>query len=266
MCFLLGVEKEYLFTHPEKTISQKTWRAFIELLEKRKKKTPIAYLVQKKSFFGLEFFIDERVLIPRTETELLVEAALIELTPQTTLMDIGTGSGCVQIALVKNSKKNIQTFATDISKDALAVAMKNAATHHVETITFLCGDLLLPFLDTPSLLHHKTLLITANLPYLSLKRMISAPKDVRAFEPKLALFGGFRGLQTINRFLKQAIHLQEKLPKSNITLILELDPQQPKIIEKTINLHVSDRSVLKDYSGKNRVLILKMKNKMYTEK
>lgn len=151
LSFIIGKSREYLYAHPEKRISKKENDKFKKLINRRKKYEPIAYIIGRREFYGLSFKVNKNVLIPRPETELIIDEALgIARSSDTlTLIDIGTGSGCIPIAITKNlihkySHKYVnQIFGIDISHEALKVAKKNARINGVDKyIKFLQGDLL----------------------------------------------------------------------------------------------------------------------------
>lgn len=200
--FILKKPKEYFVAHLEASVSKARAEAFWNVCKRRASGIPLAYLTQRREFFGLDFYIDERVLIPRPETELLVEAVLqsLPLTPCSlplTLCDIGTGSGCIAVALAKNLP-SVRITAVDISKDALSVAEKNAKIHLVSAqIGFLESDLLERVPDEPYSA------VVANLPYIGTSENHLIAQDVLDYEPHLALFGGENGLALFERLFQQ---------------------------------------------------------------
>jgi len=178
-------------------------KALDALLARRVSREPLPYILGTREFFGLYFAVDPRVLIPRPETELLVERALglasrvSSSSGALCIADIGTGSGCIAIALAVHLP-HACLYATDVSADALAVAQRNAATHGVASrIRFLWGDLLSPL---PQPVH----LIVANLPYIAAQEWETLPPEVGRFEPRGALDGGPDGLDLVRWLLRQA--------------------------------------------------------------
>jgi release factor glutamine methyltransferase len=171
-------EKEFILAHPEYKISYFETLKIKYYLWKHKNGFPLAFITHHKEFFGLDFYVNKHTLVPRPETELLVEEVVqkiknkeLGIKKNIVLIDIGTGSGCIPIAIMKRLKhEKIKTSAIDISKKALKVARKNAAAHKVN-IQFLSGNLLKPAFSVikRSTLHnsHFTLIITGNLPYLT---------------------------------------------------------------------------------------------------
>lgn len=199
----LGCTRIELYTRPETVPGEDTRGRFREQVRKAGDGTPIAYLIGRKEFFSLEFAVSPAVLIPRPETEILVERAIDLLKRSegrmTRVLDVGTGSGCIIVALARH-RPEIVAHASDISAEALAVARKNAATHAVDArIEFREGDLLAPWADAPPFD-----LIVSNPPYIGETERDTLSPTVRDFEPSSALFAGPDGLAVIRRLLEQA--------------------------------------------------------------
>jgi len=244
-----GYTREKLLIHPETKLRAGQFKKFEKLIQRRGRREPIAYIIGKKGFFGLEFKVNPSVLIPRPETEMLVEETMREFQILTArrdpvcgtnskfqILDIGTGSGAMAIALAKNLPK-AKIMATDVSSSALKVARQNARRHGVEKrIKFIKTDLL------PLTLSSKLLtLIVANLPYLPARVWSRAMPDVKKFEPQSALLGGTDGLDLIKKLLREISRLPFKsrkvVPiaigtssrqKQNLRgiILLEIDPSQ----------------------------------------
>ena len=200
---LLGRLRSWVLAHPEVPLSKNQFSTLEESVTRLEGGEPLAYILGTWEFFGLDFQVTPDVLIPRPETEMLVERAIIWLRKLThgdrsfRVMDVGTGCGCIAIALALNVP-NITITATDISSAALKVATKNAERMHIsDRITFIEADLFhkLSIPDPFSL-------IVANLPYIPTKTLQNIPVYHR--EPTLALDGGYDGLVIIRRFLKKA--------------------------------------------------------------
>lgn len=194
----LGCSPTDLFIHPERVLSSAQEAEFKGLIARRACHEPVAYLTGHRPFFDLDLLVDARVLIPRPETELLVEQALEHARrwPQPQIADVGTGSGAIAVALAVHLTQ-ATIWATDLSADALAVAQINARRYGVaERITFVQGNLLLPL---PGPLQ----LIVANLPYVSEAEWAALPPDVR-HEPPMALLAGADGLAAIRALLEQS--------------------------------------------------------------
>jgi len=209
--FLLRKSREYIIAHPEHEISREEILQFQKYCDARAKGIPMAYLTHHKEFFGLDFYVDERVLIPRPETEMLVEEAILrqqdtgnrkQVWEQGTgkgvvFCDIGTGSGCIAIALAKNLP-HARIIATDISADAIEVAKKNAEFHGVSSqIEFMKSDLL------SEISSRSFDGIIANLPYIGITEHHFVSKEVLEHEPHGALFSGENGLDLYERLFTQ---------------------------------------------------------------
>ncbi len=202
LCHLLGWSRAELYTQlrerPAPGLEPRYWR----LIRRRGRGEPNAYIRKHREFFGLDLYVDTRVLIPRPETELLVEEAFrmaAGLHPGGPLLvaDIGTGSGAIAISLAVNLP-GATVYATDISPEALEVAAINCRRHGVEDrVHLLRGDMLEP-------LPHPCHLIVANLPYVPRRELDCLSREVAAFEPRGALAGGEDGLDQVRRFLSQA--------------------------------------------------------------
>ncbi|MBI5880009.1 MAG: peptide chain release factor N(5)-glutamine methyltransferase [Chloroflexi bacterium] len=172
---------------------------FAALIARRAQHEPVAYILGRQAFYGLDFAVDRRVLIPRPETELLVECALAWLAARTTatVLDVGTGSGAIAVALAVHAP-SIRVVALDLSPDALAVAQANAARHGVAArITFRQSDLLE---SAPA----RADLMAANLPYISPAEWPALAPGILNYEPHRALDGGAEGLDLFRRFFAQA--------------------------------------------------------------
>ena len=237
---------EFILAHPELELSEKQLLTLNNLIVRKNQNEPLAYIIGQKEFFGLNFFINKHTLIPRPETELLIEETINYLNRQKlksfNIIDVGTGSGNIIISVVKNVSKsasiNYRFFATDISLNTLKIAKKNAHYYKIsDKIKFLKADLLKPFLKkslSPN--HHSHYLILANLPYLSGKIYNSCTTNVKNFEPKNALYSPNKGLHHYENLLHQLQSLVKKKHPRSIVIFFEISPEQkillPKIIKK----------------------------------
>ncbi len=239
--------KEFLYSHPEYKLS------FLESIYLKyfiflyKKGYSVAAIVGHKEFYGLDFFVNKYVLIPRPDTELMVAEAIEEIkktNEKITLIDVGTGSGCIPISILKNLPESIQTYATDISNQALKVAQKNAKIHNVD-IKFFQGNLLEPVLKQIS----DKIVITANLPYLTEQQFQSESSIQR--EPKNALVAKNDGLALYEGLLQQI-----KTANLNTAVFLEIDPTQTEEISKLIKQYFPESKIeiKKDLSGLDRLV------------
>ena len=241
---VLKKPKEYIISHPETNVNFFASLKYKRLVKKRCKGLPIAYLIGHKEFFGLDFLVNKYTLIPRPDTEILIEQ--IKSQP-TILVDVGTGSGCIPISILKNNQTN--AYATDISKKALKIAKKNAKKHNVN-ITFLHGNLLEPVFD--KIKEKENIIITANLPYLTEKQFLSE-KSIQ-HEPKSALVAKENGLALYKELLQQIKNLNSK----QIQVFLEIDPSQSNAIIAYIK-ELFPRAITeikKDLSNYDRIVIV----------
>src|SRR6266496_4966140 len=250
----LHTERSFLYAYPEHVLTPEQEQHYQSLIERRSRGEPVAYLTGHKEFYGLDFLIDKRVLIPRPETELLVEAALNACrkmfhagrTP--IVADIGTGSGVIPVALAVCEPHLPYLYASDISTDALDVAYLNCLRHHVEDrVRLLHGDLLAPLPEPIDIL-------TANLPYVGTDELNDLAPDVRAYEPHLALFSGPNGLDLLRRFFME-LHGSGKLAEGAV-LLLEIGYRQREPLTSMLHEIWPQAQVTftKDYAGWDRVL------------
>ena len=254
LAFILKKDKKFLYTHPEHKPQKNRLKKFYKLIARRAKNEPVAYLTNQKEFYGLNFYVNRNVLIPRPATELLVEEALNYIkkikAKNFTICDVGTGSGAIIISLAKNIKKslpkqNFKFIGADISRGALNVAQKNAKANKIK-INFLKSNLLKNLTDK------KINILTANLPYLKNKDI----KDALKHEPKQALSGGQNGAEIFKKLFRQISGL-EFPPK---IIILEIGDKQAKILTELAKnlLPQYQRKIKKDLCGLDRVMTLKI--------
>jgi len=258
--------REFLFANPDFEISFWQKIKFESLLRQRQKNIPIAYLIRHKEFFGLDFFVNKNVLVPRPDTELMVATAIAEINEQGTenknilLIDVGTGTGCIPIAIRKsvlsaNPNFKMETIAIDISKKALCVAKKNAKKHNVE-IEFLHGNLLEPIFQLSELRTENTeIIITANLPYITEQQFKQEPSIQK--EPKLALVADNEGLALYEELLKQIKQLLLTLDFRLLTMF-EIDPTQTDKVKIMIKKYLPEANIeiKKDLAGLDRLVII----------
>ncbi|WP_376791389.1 peptide chain release factor N(5)-glutamine methyltransferase [Thermoflexus sp.] len=206
LAHVLGTSRVYLLAHPERILADSEWEAFAQLVARSAQGEPLFYLIGEREFYGMPFKVTPAVLIPRPETEHLVDAALdwarsraSRTYTSLTFADIGTGSGCIAVALAVYLP-NCRGYATDLSPEALEVARENAIRHGVaHRLTFLLGDLCTPLPEPVDLL-------VANLPYVARSEWEGLDPAIWEYEPIMALDGGLDGLEVIRRFLAQAPH------------------------------------------------------------
>jgi release factor glutamine methyltransferase len=246
----LGTNRAWVLAHPERRLTPKELTRFRDLAARRLRREPLAYITGRREFFGLDLAVDARVLIPRPETELLVERALDlarRLPGPVLIADVGAGSGAIAVALAVHLPA-ARVYALDQSTGALAVTAGNARRHGVEgRVVCLQGDLLAPL---PEAVH----LITANLPYVAAEEWDTLAPEIREHEPRAALDGGPGGLEVIRRLLAAAgRHL-----RAGGAILLEIGAHQgpaaralagSQFPEARIDLH-------QDYAGLDRLLVL----------
>jgi len=250
LAFVLKKDKTFLYTYPNKQLTSAQLKKFNQLISKRLKYWPIAYLIGQKEFYKLPFKVNQKVLIPRPETELMVDE-ILKLNKKWAVADIGTGSGCIAIALAKNGFNKV--YATDISNSILNLAKQNAKLNKVfGKIKFLKGNLFQPIQNL------KIDIAAANLPYLSQKiykihiKMFPTLKH----EPKTALVAPLEGLYYFQQLFEQISNAKHK-PKY---IFLEIDPDQPEKIKRLIKNYFKPKSIQikKDLCGKNRLVIVRL--------
>lgn len=273
----LGKPREFIVAHPEAKVGLFDYWKFKRLIHKRKKGVPIAYLTGYKEFYGLDFVVNRHVLIPRPETETLVDEIINHkseiINQHTVFIDVGTGSGCIAIAVAKTIGKikrleDYKIMGIDTSAKALKVARKNAEKHDVE-IEFLHGNLLDPFLNNRTTrlparqveqLNNRTIFITANLPYLTDAQYHDEPTIQH--EPKSALVAHDHGLSLYRELLQQIFELASKkiLKYCNIIILFEIDPSQSQQITALIyRLFPSAKvEIKKDLAGRDRVVCVNL--------
>jgi release factor glutamine methyltransferase len=206
----LEITRLRLLMELDRPLKQEERARFRTLLQKRSRRVPVAYLTGERAFYGLDFHVSEAVLVPRPETELLVERALDVLQERSArglepalVCDLGTGSGAIAVALSHEAKNRLQrVHATDVSPEALAVAAKNAERHGAsERVSFAQGDLFEP-LKKAGVFGRLDLLLS-NPPYVAEAARDSLSRDL-SYEPELALFSGPDGLGVVRRILAEA--------------------------------------------------------------
>lgn len=205
--YVLGCDRAYLHAHPERELTPEVQQRFDDAVARRGAGEPLQYITGHQEFYGLDFEVTPAVLIPRPETEHLVEAALelLERAPNARLIDVGTGSGCIALAIAHESRKSgrtVEVHAIDISPDALTVARRNAARLGLaDAVAFYQGDLLTPFADS----HSAFDMVVSNPPYVGHNEPDKVQREVREHEPAVAVFGGAEGLDVYRRLVPQAL-------------------------------------------------------------
>ena len=244
---VLNKTREQILINFNDFINQKQLQKFNNYLSRRKKNEPIAYILGFKHFWKYKFLINNSVLIPRPDTEIVIEESLkfIKYNKSKKILDIGTGSGCIVISLLKERPKCTAT-ALDISKKAIKVAKTNAKLHHLENkIEFIN-------IDIDKYTSNKYDLILSNPPYIENVSLNRLDYDVKFYEPKLALSGGFDGYREIKKVIKKS----KNLLKVNGKLIIEIGDKQKSqsvMLLRKNGFYVN--KISKDLSGRDRCIV-----------
>lgn len=258
MAHVLGVSKAWLYAHPHRQLTPDEIARYEALVRRRMAHEPVAYLVGFKPFYGLDITVDRRVLIPRPETELLVDEVLayvrylVAQGQAPRLADLGTGSGAIAVAIAVNAPEAF-IYATDISEEALAVAAQNVWRYGVgEQVQLLPGNLL-------EALPEPVDVMVANWPYVPSAALASLPRQVRDYEPFLALDGGPDGLDIFRAFfdvLRTPAGRQMLRPCGRI--YLEIGADQGAAVRSLAEATFPDAAVnvLADHAGLDRVVVV----------
>ncbi|HST20001.1 MAG TPA: peptide chain release factor N(5)-glutamine methyltransferase [Blastocatellia bacterium] len=232
LCHLLGIDRTHLLTKSDQQIEEPDYQSYLQLIERRATGEPLQYITGHQEFYGLDFIVTPAVLIPRPETEFLVEQ-VIKLSGESHLIaplivDVGTGSGCIAVAIA-TSRPNAKIIATDVSTAALAVAQKNAERNSVgQRIEFLEGNLLEPLFGRG--LELSVDILASNPPYVEEGRPELVQREVHDWEPHTALFGGADGLNFYRRLLADGL----KYVKPGGYLVCEIGYTQLDVISDMI--------------------------------
>lgn len=222
---------------------------FISRIEKRKKHIPLQYIINKQNFYGLDLYVNESVLIPRYDTENIVDCIVkdFEGSKDISVLDLCTGSGCIAISLKKHGFEKV--FALDISDKALEVAKHNAYIHNAD-ITFIKSDL---YKELPNDIRFD--LIVSNPPYIRTGEIEKLDDEVKDFEPKLALDGGKDGLD----FYKKILNLSKDFINKNGSLYFEIGYDQAKdVVDLAKKEGYYNIKIIKDLSGKDRGISMRV--------
>lgn len=247
----IGRDRRYLYAHPEHELSDRELEQFRSMVVRRMKGEPVAYITERKEFWSLAFAVTPDVLIPRPDTEVLVEAVLnlLKWGENSRILEIGTGSGAISIALA-SELEHASITATDASPEALALAAENALNNAVEgKIVFLCGDLFDPVGGVYDV-------VVSNPPYISEEEYDLLSPEVREYEPRRALVAGPDGTEFHRRLVQGA----PPFLVDGGWLAMELGAEQRTAVEKM--LHDGDYCDIvfhHDYAGIERVVLAKMR-------
>lgn len=260
---ILNVDKKYLILNSQLEIKKSDLIKIKSSLKKRLKLYPIAYIKKEKYFYNLKFLVNENVLIPRPESELIIDEIIKTQnndSKKTTIIDVGTGSGCIIISLanILGKNKKIKFYGLDICSKALRVAKYNAKQNNIEKDIFFYKsnllDKIIKNIDGGKNLKEGKIIITANLPYLTKEEIKNSPSI--KFEPRKALDGGPDGLKYYKKLLKQIKEIKNK--KNHIEIYMEIsDWQKDKlilIIKDILKEYRIKIKTIKDLSKQNRLI------------
>lgn len=250
---ILNVEKTYIYIHGDKEVEDWVKEEFLKKIQKRSENYPIAYLLRNKEFMGLDFYVEEGVLIPRPETEIMIEYIIdyVENNYRDTeirVLDIGTGSGAISLSLAKFLPW-IKVYGIDIDSVAIKIATENKNRLGIKNVKFLKGDLFKP-IDNDNILQ-KFDIIVSNPPYIKKKDINNLQKDVKYFEPIRALDGGIDGLDFYRKITGDSkAHL-----KNRGILIYEIGYDQGQEVKSILKEEgFLNIDILKDFQGHDRVV------------
>lgn len=248
--FITGIKKDILINYEDVEILDNKLEIYIYNLNKIIEGVPIQYITKKQEFMGLDFFVDENVLIPQPDTEILVEEvmSLYPKESKLTILDLCTGSGCIGISLAKYFV-NSRVYLSDVSKEALSIAEKNGQKNHVDNIQILQSNL---FENIPNELD----VIVSNPPYIPSKEIPFLPEEVQK-EPHIALDGGIEGLD----FYQKIIRESPKFLKDKGYLCLEMGYDQKEKIASLLEKSNAFQKYYtkKDLAGIDRVIVAQKK-------
>lgn len=244
LCHALKREREFLYAHADEELNQLAWIHYGRYLNERLQGKPTQYITHRQEFYGRDFYVDENVLIPRPETEHLVEAAISYLRgkPLQHILDIGTGSGAIAVSIAAETGRTI--FASDISVAALSIAERNRARHNAP-VQFFAADL------TDAFKENSLDLLLSNPPYVPGADAANMQKEVRDWEPDIALFAGDSGFEIYRRLISGA----EKVVKPGGRLMMELGYQSLDRVREMMADKWREIDVISDLAGWPRVLL-----------
>jgi len=243
----LNKNREYIILNHDRVLNNKNLENFKKLVNERATRKPIAYLLNKKFFWKSEFYVNENTLIPRPDTEIIIEQ-IFKATKNKhhlRILDIGVGSGCILLSILKE-KKNFYGVGIDISKNSLEISRINAKKLFVDDrVKFYKSDV-------DKFVQGKYDLVVSNPPYIKRSNLKYLESDVLEFEPKLALDGGLDGLSVIRKVIKKS----SELLKKNGKFILEIGfDQKNKVIKLLNNKGFYINSTVKDLANNDRCIV-----------
>lgn len=254
LALALNRPTSYLISHLTDELLPEIQEKYLRLIERRARHEPVAYITGEKSFYSRSFLVNPGVLIPRPDTEVMIEEVLKRLSLNALVIDVGTGSGVIGVTLA--AEANHPIIATDTSTNALQVAKANARALGVEHLLSFEQASLLGALALQSYATAPSLIIAANLPYLPLRYKTEMDPDVMNYEPHEALFAGVDGLDAYDALLLQIKTRRNELPK-HIELLMEIDPDQAISLPRLVQSFFPSAKieVVNDLSRQPRVVI-----------
>ena len=242
LAFALNKDKTFLITHPERDLSGEEEKGFQELLERRAAREPFQYITRKQEFYGLDFIVTPDVLIPRPETELIVENAveILRNIENPRFCEIGVGSGCISVAIL-HEVETVRAVGLDISESATKIAAENAEKHAIsQRLELRISDV---FSNLPA---QNFDLIVSNPPYIPNADLPELQPEVRDFEPRAALTDGKNGLSIIEKIVAES----PRFLKSNGFLLVEIGIHQAKLVSEMFDERVwQSHEFLPDLQG-----------------
>ncbi len=253
LCHVLGRDRAWLLAHIQDEIDNQSLRQYERVMDRRAVREPLQYITGRQEFWGLPFKVTPDVLIPRPETEFVIEATLkaVSMAMSPIIIDLCTGSGCIAISLAKELL-TAQVFATDRSEQALEIARENARMNQVvDRIRFLAGDLFVPFMELN--LHGKIDVIAANPPYIRAGDLAALQPEVRDFEPEMALIAGPLGTEIGAAIIQQA----PAFLKQGGTLIMEMGMGQTAALSAIVQDTGAYKTleIVRDLAGIERIIV-----------
>ena len=259
------LDKNWLYINNNYELNKKEEELFNNFINQRLKHKPVAYILNRKEFYGYDFYVDENVLIPRPETELIVEKVLKILNNaiqrKFNIVDIGTGSGCIIISILnelaknKNDKVIHNAYANDISQKAIRITKINAKKYNLSKKIKFVEDDFKKFLNKKDIYNSNELIITANLPYIKNDDYKNLSINVKKYEPKIALIAGKDGLVYIEKLVKSILKIKKKY-KQRMYIFIEADPNQMSEIKTLFrkNFNSAIIKIIRDLSQKKRIV------------
>ena len=245
---MLNIDRAYYFSHENEAVLETVYKEYMKRIERRANHIPLQHIIGYTEFWKYKFFVNEYVLVPRQDTELLVEEALKKIDSNSTVLDMCTGSGCILISLALETNF-IKGIGTDISKEALVIAGKNRASLEAKNVEFLESDL---FKKLQGTFNHKFDVIVSNPPYIKTSVIEELDEEVRTYDPMIALDGHDDGL-----YFYEAITVQSvDFIKTGGWLMYEIGYDQAEPVKKIMRqCGFTNIEIVKDLSGLDRVVI-----------